>query len=237
MISHRIGTMRVKLIPLILLLTTGLPMVATAHDANDHYDRVNLSASAQTQVENDIVIAVLYSEEEGNNPVLLADLVNQRIGEAITQVKRHDTIKLQTNSYTTHPIYNNNKIIGWRVRQSIRLESRGMALMSILLGDLQQSLSLQQVSFAVSPELKNSTDDRLIAEALRVFEQRAGNIIRQLGRRDYKIVDLNISTTANRPVPRHFEMATMSTSRMSAPAIESGEQTLQVTVNGQIEME
>ncbi len=229
--------MKVNQKSLIFLLSIGLPMLATAHDANDHYDRVNLSATAQTQVENDIVIAVLYTEEQGRDPVLLADLVNQRIGEAIKQVKRHNEIKLQTNSYTTHPIYNNNKITGWRVRQSIRLESRGMALMSILLGDLQQSLSLQQVSFAVSPELKNTTDDRLIAEALQVFEQRANNIIRQLGRRDYKIVDLDIGTTTNQAVPRHFEMATMSSSRMAAPAIEGGEQTLQVIVNGQIEME
>ena len=47
--------MKDKLISLIFLLSIGLPMLATAHEANDHYDRVNLSATAQTQVENDIV--------------------------------------------------------------------------------------------------------------------------------------------------------------------------------------
>lgn len=223
--------------PLILILLISNSMMAAAHDANDHYDRINLSASAQTQIENDIVIVTLYAEEEGSDSVQLADLVNQRISQAIQQVKRQDSIKLQTNSYNTHPIYNKNKIIGWRVRQSIRLESRDMTLMSKLLGDLQQSLSLQSISFAISPELKNNTDERLIGEALQVFEQRASIIIHQLGRRDYKIVDLNINTSANHFVQRQYEVATMASSKMSAPSIEGGDQTLQVTVIGQIEME
>ena len=229
--------MRLFLKPLALTLLISVPWNATAQDSNDHYDRVNLSANAQTQIENDIVIATLFAEEQGSDTVQLADLVNQRIGQAIKQLKRHTAIKLQTNSYNTYPVYNREKVVGWRVRQSIRLESRDMALMSSLLGDLQQSLSLQGISFAVSPELKNATDDLLIAEALNVFEQRAKNIIHQLGRRNYKIVDLTISTSANHIVQRQYEVASMASSKMAAPAIEGGEQTLQVTVNGQIEME
>lgn len=229
--------MRLFLKLLALTLLISVPWNATAQDSNDHYDRVNLSANAQTQIENDIVIATLFAEEQGSDTVQLADLVNQRIGQAIKQLKRHTAIKLQTNSYNTYPVYNREKVVGWRVRQSIRLESRDMALMSSLLGDLQQSLSLQGISFAVSPELKNATDDLLIAEALNVFEQRAKNIIHQLGRRNYKIVDLTISTSANHIVQRQYEVASMASSKMAAPAIEGGEQTLQVTVNGQIEME
>ncbi len=229
--------MRVNLKPLVLTLLISFPLLASSHDSKDHYDRVNLSASAQTRIENDIVIAMLYAEEEGSDSVQLADLVNQRIGDAIEQLKRQDAIKLQTNSYSTRPVYNKNKIIGWRGRQGIRLESRDMALMSKLLGDLQQSLSLQDISFAISAELKNATDDRLIGEALQVFEQRAKHIVAQLGRRDYKIVDLNISTSGSPGMPRQYEMSAMVTSKLSAPSIEGGEQTLQVTVNGQIEME
>lgn len=226
------NAMKFLIIPLLL----SFPLIAAAHETESHYDRVHLSANAQTQVENDTVIAALYAQEEGSDAAQQADLVNRRIDEAIRLIKQHDGIKVQTGSYSTTPVYKNNKITGWRVRQAIRLESSDMALMSDLLGQLQKTLAVQQISYAVSPELKNRTDDALISEALKVFEQRAGDITRQLNRKNYKIVDIKVSTSVNHYPRRSYEAMPMA-SKVAAPAIESGEQTLAVTVSGQIEME
>jgi predicted secreted protein len=112
-----------------------------------------------------------------------------------------------------------------------------MALMSDLLGQLQKTLAVQQISYTVSPDLKNRTDDELISEALAVFEQRAKKITAQLKRKNYKIVDINISTSVNHYPRRLYDAAVPMASKVAAPAIESGEQTLAVTVSGQIEME
>ena len=221
---------------LLAALVFVLPSLVAAHEQIDHYDRVHLSATAQMQIENDTVIATLHAQEEGSDSVQLANIVNKRINKAIELVKQHDAIKLQTNNYSTTPVYHNNKITGWRVRQSIRLESRDMTLISRILGDLQETLALQGINFAVSPELKNSTDDILIGEALKVFEQRAKNITQQLQRKNYKIVDIKVSTSANPYVRRNYEAVAMA-SKVAAPSIEGGEQTVQVTVSGQIEME
>jgi predicted secreted protein len=212
------------------------PFLVTAHEQTDHYDRVNLSASAQTRVENDTVIATLYAQEEGSDAQQLANMVNERINQAIKLVKQHDAIKLQTSSYTSNPVYYKNKRTGWRVRQDIRLESRDMVLMSEVLGQLQKTLALQGMNFAVSPELQNRTDDELISEALKLFEQRANNITKQLRRKNYKIVDINVSTSANHYARRSYELAAMA-SDVKAPSIEAGEQTVKVTVSGQVEME
>lgn len=224
--------MKFLIVPLLL----ALPVLATAHETTDHYDRVHLSASAQTQIENDTVIATLYAQDEGSDAVQLANLVNKRINEAVELVRQHDTIKLQTDNYSTSPVYHNNKITGWRVRQGIRLESKDMTTMSGVIGQLQQTLALGGMSFAVSPGLKNSTDDELIGEALKVFENRAKNITQQLGRKNYKIVDINVSTSANHFARRNYEVAAMAV-KAAAPSIEGGEQTLQVTISGQIELE
>jgi predicted secreted protein len=225
-------TMKFLIAPLLFLL----PVLALAHEHTEHYDRVHLSASAQTQIENDTVIATLYAQEEGGDSVQQANLVNERINQAIKLVKQHDAIKLQTSSYSTSPVYHNNKITGWRVRQSLRLESQDMTLMSDVLGSLQQTLSLQGINFAVSPGLKNKTDDGLINEALKVFEQRAKNITQQLRRKNYKIVDINVSTSGNHYARRNYEVAAMA-STIAAPAIEGGEQTIQVSISGEIELE
>jgi predicted secreted protein len=224
--------MKFLIVPLLL----ALPVLAIAHETTDHYDRVNLSASAQTRIENDTITATLYAQEEGSDAVQLANRVNKRINQAVELVKQHDAIKLQTNNYSTSPVYHNNKITGWRVRQSIRLESQDMTLVSRVLGDLQQTVALEGINFSVSPGLKNSTDDELIVEALKVFEKRAKNISQQLKRKNYKIVDINVSTAANHYARRNYEVAAMA-SKVSAPSIEGGEQTVQVTISGQIELE
>ena len=221
---------------LVLSVLLVLPVQSFAHESEDHYDRVHLSASAQVQVDNDTVIATLYDQEEGRDSVQLANLVNKRIENAIKQIKQYDAIKVQTSGYNTTPVYNNNKITGWRVRQSIRLESQDMPLVSEVLGQLQQTLALQGMNFTVSPELKNTTDDRLIKQALQVFENRAQMVTQQLGRKNYKIVGIEISTAADHYPRRNYEAAAMAT-RVAAPAIEAGEQTLRVTVSGKIEME
>jgi len=233
---NEVCNMNTTMKSLLVLLLFTLPVLVLAHEDTDHYDRIHLSASAQTQIENDTVIATLYAQEEGSDAVQLANLVNQRINEAIKLVKQHDAIKLQTSSYSTSPVYHKNKITGWRVRQNIRLESQDMTLMSGVLGDLQMTLALQGMNFAVSPGLKNRTDDELIGEALKVFEQRAKNITRQLRRKNYKIVDINVSTSDNHYPRRNYEVAAMA-SKAAAPSIEAGEQTIQVSISGQIEME
>ena len=92
------------------------------------------------------------------------------------------------------------------------------------------------MSFSVSPGLRNSTDDELISEALKVFEKRAKNITQQLNRKNYKIVDINVSTSVNHYARRNYELAAMA-SKIAAPSIEGGEQTLQVMISGQIELE
>jgi len=134
-------------------------------------------------------------------------------------------------------VYHKNKITGWRVRQNIRLESRDMNVMSRVLGQLQQTLALQGLNFAVSPELKNSTDDGLIAEALKRFDQRARNITRQLERKNFRIVEINVATSAEHFPRQRYEAAAMSASKVPPPALEGGEQTLRVIVSGQIELE
>ncbi len=221
------------LLPVLLIFFS---LRALAHETESHYDRVHLSASAEQQIENDTIIATLYAEEEGSNSAQLADLVNKKIEWAVKLVKQHKDIKLQTNSYTTNPVYNGKKISRWRVRQSIRLESRNMAKVSAILGRLQDKLALQGMQFAVSSGLKTKTDDALIADALSAFENRARLIAKQLKRKAYKIVDINISTSGGIRQQNTYARTAMLES-VTAPMVEAGEQTVQVTVNGSVELE
>ena len=211
---------------------------AMAHEDETHYDRVHLSVGASAQLENDTMVATLSAQEEGSQAAELSTLVNQRVRDALELVKKHPQIKHQTNAYSSNPVYNNNKISGWRVSQSLRLESTNMALMSDVLGKLQADLALQSMQFTVSPKRKNQQDEILIDEALEAFSQRAKQVVKKLGRKRYKIVDINISTSGARGIRPQYEMRAMAAdSQVSAPSVSAGEQTVSVTVNGNIELE
>lgn len=225
--------MKAAWLALLLLIS---PMLA-AHESESHYDRIQLSASAQQQLANDTIIVNLYAEEEGSDPAKLADSVNRRIRQALDFLKPHADIKLQTRAYSTHPVYQKNRIVRWRVRQSLRLQSRNITVVSKLLGHLQQDLALQGMQFTVSNERKTRTDDELIARALDAFESRARTVVRQLRRKAYKIVKLNITTSGGARPYAAMARNVMMDSAVAAPAVEAGEQTVQVNVSGEIELE
>ncbi|MBT8119706.1 MAG: SIMPL domain-containing protein [Gammaproteobacteria bacterium] len=219
-----------------LLATIGIND-AVAHEDETHYDRIQLSVSATAQLENDTMVATVSAQEEGSQAAQLSTLVNQRIRNALELVKKHPQIKHQTNAYSSNPIYNKNKITGWRVSQSLRLESSNMALMSDVLGKLQADLALQSMQFTVSPASKDKQDELLIDEALEAFSKRAQQVVNKLGRRNYKIVDINISTSGGRGIRPQYQMRAMAMDAESSPAISAGEQTVTVTVSGKIELE
>lgn len=210
---------------------------AVASDDETYYDRVHLSVSATAQLENDTMVATVYALEEGSQAAELSAMVNQRIRRALDMVKKHPQIKHQTNSYSSNPVYHNNKINGWRVSQSLRLESTNMTLMSDVLGKLQSDLALQSIEFTVSPASKDKQDEKLIDEALEAFSKRAQQVVKKLDRRNYKIVDINISTSGARGVRPKYQMRAMAMDAESTPAISAGEQTVTVTVSGNIELE
>jgi len=222
----------------LLFLTAVMFSNAWAHESETHYDRIHLSVSATAQLENDTMVATVFSQEEGSDAAELATLVNERIRRALDLVKTQPQIKHQTNTYSSSPIYSNNKIKGWRVSQSLRLESRNMTLMSELLGKLQKDLALQSMQFTVSPQRKNQQDEKLIDEALEAFSSRALQVVKKLGRSNYKIVDINISTSGVSGVRPRYQMRAMAMDAAeSSPAISAGEQSVSVTVSGNIELE
>lgn len=203
------------------------------------YDRINLSASAQGKAANDILVAILFSRSEGPSAEPLAGEVNKAIATGIELVKKVPEVAVQTLDYQTFPTYQNQKVTGWSVQQSIRLESKNARQLSQLVGELQQTLKIETIDYQVSPENLRSTEDRLMSEALKAFQQRAELITRELGRKRYRIVALEVNAGGATPPPFRPGIRAMAMDAAAAPppVIEAGEQPVTVTVQGTIELQ
>lgn len=222
----------------LFLLTLSIASSAYAHDEVKNYNQISLQASASTDVENDTMIVTLFAQEEGSKASVLSDRVNKKVNQALKKLKQHKTIKVETESYTTSPVYNNNQIISWRVKQAIKLESKDMPLMSEVLGELQQQLKLSNISFDISREKREQQTQLLIDQALSAYDKRATQITEKLNRASYKIVNMNVSTSAGVGPYRHRASVMMAeTASVTAPEVSQGDKTLSVRVSGTIELE
>lgn len=223
----------------ILVLSCFLSSSVYAHDDVLNYNQISLEASASAEVENDTMIATLYAQEEGSKATVLSNRVNQKVNWALEKLKQYNNIKVETQSYSTTPVYSKSQVIAWRVKQSIQLESKDMSLMSEVLGELQQQLKLNGISFDVSPEKREEQNRALIDRALTAYTRRATQIASKLKSERYKIVTMNVSTSSNVARYRHRPVTAMlaEAAPSIAPEVAKGDQTLSVRVSGTIELE
>jgi len=217
-----------------LLLLLLLAPAAFAESA-PVYNRVSLSAQASGEVANDQLVAVLYTQQEGNDAAALAKLVNRDMQWAMDLATGSKGIRAQTLSYRTTPIYRKNVASGWRVSQSMRLESDDSKALSRLIGQLQSRLAVQSVSYKVSEQQRRKVEEQLITMALKRFQQRAQLIAEGLGHTGYRLVQLSVNG-GGQPQPVFAKAAMMRAEADVAPRLQAGSSEVRVSVQGTVEL-
>ena len=203
------------------------------------YDRVTLSEQASAEPENDLMVAQLFAQAEGDDATVLADRVNRAVAGALAVARRTPGVKVSTLAYRTQPIYEKNRIRGWRVSQDIRLESRDSQVLGKLIGELQSSrLRVRSLGYRLSEERRREHIDQVIRTALQRFDRRARLIAKTLGKSGYRVVRISVNENGGRPVPVRMAMmeAAPMMKRVAPVAIEAGTARIDVTVSGEIEL-
>ncbi len=220
-----------------LVLLSVLAWPAWAHEPPLTYDRIDFSVVTTRQVQNDTLVAILYVQREGEDTGRLADEVNRSIQWGLAKARKTSGLKIQTLDYHTSPVYRNQKLQGWRVSQSIRLESRDSSQLSRIIGTLQERLAVRSIQYDVSPERRSQVETELIAEAIQKFTKRAELITAELDRKGYRLVNMNVNTSSSPPPRRGPQLMAMRAEAAAAPPeLEAGTQTVQVHVSGTVEL-
>ena len=225
-------------LPALTCLAFLLPYVALeAEEQPMTYDRVVLSAAVEAEVENDLLVAVLYAQREGREAAVLAAEVNQAIGWALDRAKTLEQLQVSTLGYRTNPIYNKQTLTGWRVRQSMRLQSKDASALSGLIGELQQRLAVESIKYEISPQRRREAEDQLTRDAITAFKQRADLIAEELGQPKYRLVELQVNTGGGGPTPIYRAAAMDARVAAAPPVLEAGTGTVRIEVNGTIELQ
>ncbi|MGA9394235.1 MAG: SIMPL domain-containing protein [Azonexus sp.] len=216
------------------LLLTGI-LLCTAAGA---VTTVDLAAEASRPAANDMVRATVFAEASGNNPAELARRVNQDIVEGLKVIKAKPGISVKSGRQSTFPVYGQNqKIDGWRIHSELMIESRDVAAVSELLGQLQQMrLAVSGISQLPTPETRRKVEDETTREAIAAFRQRAAVVAEVLGK-PYTIRHLNVQQSGQLPPMPMLRASRAMAAEAPAPIpLEAGESVVTTTISGQVEV-
>ena len=201
------------------------------------YNQIHLQAQQSESVSNDTMHVTLAASGEQRVASKLATQINQDMEWALSVARDYEKVKAKTGSYQTWQIRHENVTKGWRGQQELTLESKDVVGLSRLTGLLQEKLQVKSMRFTVSDETRTGVQNRLINTALDAFKQRASIIVENLQASGYRIVDIIISTTAQRPPVVYQSRMALSAADEAAPvAVDGGESDIRVTVSGSIEL-
>ena len=212
-------------------------MGAVHADTDNVYNRVRLQAQQLEAVSNDTMHVTLNTFGEARDPASLATRINEDMEWALGIARRLQGITSRTGGYQTYPVYKDNVLKGWRGEQNLELEGKDIRAMSRLVGELQEKLQVKSMSFSVSDEKRTGVENRLISRALDAFKARVAIVVDNLRASGYRIVDMTISTSSQRP-PAPYPVARMAATMQaeSRVAVEAGESDVSVMVSGTVEL-
>jgi predicted secreted protein len=212
------------------------PTAALAADpAKTQGTLVDLAAEASRSAPNDLARATAFFEANDANPGELAKRVNSAIAAALQAARGYATVKTRSGNTWTNPNYGKDgRITGWRMRSELLIESRDIAALSELIGKLQATLGVGQITLQPTPETRRKAEDDATLDAIAAFQAKAKLVADALNK-PYRIRQISIGAAGRPPV---FPIArTMAVQAEAAPApIEAGESMVTVSVSGQIEL-
>ena len=220
-------------LPLLALLIA-TPALATPPASSA--TTIDLAAEASRPAANDLARATVFAEATGATPSELGKRVNGLIADALKTAKGYSSVKVQSGTTHTFPVYGKgNRIEGWRMRSDLTLESADAAALSELLGKLQTSLGVASLVMLPAPETRKKSENEALIDALTAFKARAKVVADALGKA-YRIKHLAINGNGRPPPMPMMRSAALASAEAAPMPLEAGETLVSTTVSGQIEL-
>ncbi len=218
------------------LLAIAIMPAQVLADEDLRYNQVRLQAEQSEAVSNDTMHVTLATFAESRDPADLAAAINRDMDWALQIARSVEGVAASTGGYQTYPVHKDNVIKSWRGQQDLMLEGLDHKTIGGLVGTLQEKLQVKSMQFSVSDDRRRAVENRLIGRALDAFRERAGIIGTNLDAKGYRIVELNINTSSQRPpVPYQARMAAMEA---AAPVVtQAGDSDVRVTISGTVELQ
>ncbi len=235
--------MKIPIFPL-ALLALGLAATASAQtpvSVPPPQNVLQLSASGQVEVPQDLLTLTLSTTREGADAAGVQRELRQAVDQALAEAKKAvepGQLDARSGSFGVYPRHTRDgKINGWQGRAEIVLEGRDFTRITQTAARMT-SMTISQLSFGLSREERARVEAEAQLQAIERFKQKAAEIAKAFGFDTYTLREVSISGDGAGPQPRMYSMAAqeMRAAAADAPvAVEPGKSVVQVTVSGSVQ--
>lgn len=206
-------------------------------------NRVSLSASASVEVQQDWLSMNLSTTRDGTDAAAVQAQLKQALDAALAVARpqaEKDKLEVRTGNFSLSPRYGRDgKISGWQGSVELVLEGRDFVRISTTAGKVQ-TLTMQGMSFGLSPAARVALESDLQAQAIARFRAKAVEIAKSFGHQGYSLVQVNVGAVdgnggAVRPMMAMSAKSALSMADAPVP-LEAGRSTVQLSVSGTVSL-
>lgn len=202
---------------------------------------LQLSASGQVEVQQDLLALSLTTTREGPDAAGVQAELRAAVDAALTEVKKTaqpGQMDVRTGDFSVLPRYGKEgKITAWAGRAELVLEGRDFPRITQAAARAT-SMTIGQVSFGLSRAQRARVETEAQALAIDRFKAKAAEIAKAFGFSAYTLREVNISSADGGMQPRMYGMAKdMRVAAASAAPVpvEPGRSVVEVTVSGAVQ--
>lgn len=200
-----------------------------------------LAANGSVEVQQDLLSITMSTSAGGADANAVQTQLKQAL-EAALAIARPAVLAgqldLRTGNFSLYPRYDKNgKINGWQGSTEMVLEGRDFSRITGTAGKIQ-SLTMGNVSFALSKEQRAKVEAEAQTLAIERFKAKALEVTKGFGFTGYTLreVSINANDQGFQPRPRMVAMQAKSMESDSAVPVEAGKTTVMVSVSGSVQM-
>lgn len=200
---------------------------------------LNVSATEQTDVQQNILIASLRADKRGSDPKSVQSDINALMAQALAKAKASPSIQVSTGQYYVYSIDPQAEAgkpakgpRQWQGVQSLQMKGEDSATILKLAGDLQDmGLIMDGLSYTLSPEKADAAREDLMEKALAKVQAKAQRAAKSLGKPKAELVEVNVDSSNQGVPPRPMMMSMAKSAAADTPPVaEPGTEQIDLTV-------
>ena len=203
-----------------------------------------LSSGATVEVQQDLLTIFMNTSISGSDANTVQAQLKQALDAALAVAKPAalpGQLDVRTGNFSLYPRYDKtSKINGWQGTTELVLEGRDFTRITSTAGKIQ-SMTLGNVSFALSREQRSKVEAEAQAMAIERFKSKSLEIAKGFGFASYSLREVSVIANDQGFQPRGrapmaMAMARSSDAESATIPVEAGKSVVQVNVNGAIQM-
>lgn len=203
---------------------------------------VSLSATAEKEVEQDLISITFECVQMGPDPQQVQDHLKIFLKEAVqvaTPFKSGNKFRIETGGMSVQPQYGTKgEMKGYHGRVTLIISGTDVAGVSKMTTDIK-SMAVTDVQMSVSRATRRKHEEALAKTAIKLFRDKANTYAEAFGAKGAALVNATVNVDNG---GRHHYRPMRGIKALSVGAsapdmeVESGKETLSATVNGTIQL-